>query len=464
MRHLLSLLFSLLSLSAFTSPATPVQDAVTPLWHFKPHDHALGDVHPYFHEGECFLYYLKPGKYEAALACSTDWRHWKEVELTHDPVTPEDWMKPYFVLGVFRDPETSLFRSFFGHTAGLIASSTSRDLRHWSCAPKEFHVPPADYYHRRRDPFVFWIPEMKQYGCVFTTWMKDRPKETGGAVGLATSPDLKQWKDHGPILDPGTIGEPECPQMFQLGGKWVLLASIYDRAVGAPVYWISGSPLGPWQKKPAGQLDGKDLCAAQIAFEEKSPLLFGWIPLKPSRAAKQTWGGHLALPREVHALPDGTLGTLGTRLPPKLSEIFARLPWVTVPAPPIGTQRHEIPGSWKRLAAEFNVALTTKVQQLTVHIEPLGQIVLNRDQLRILDAAGETWSDLPAELRTTQPVRVQIFVEADMIELFVQGRYSLAARLPSKPGPLRLAFQTDRPSAFITSLRISEWTPALPGN
>jgi hypothetical protein len=38
-------------------PAIPAQDV-----HFKPRDHALGDVHPFFHEGECFLYYLKPGK------------------------------------------------------------------------------------------------------------------------------------------------------------------------------------------------------------------------------------------------------------------------------------------------------------------------------------------------------------------------------------------------------------------
>ena len=35
--------------------------------HFKPRDHALGDVHPFFQNGECFLYYLKPGKYESAL-------------------------------------------------------------------------------------------------------------------------------------------------------------------------------------------------------------------------------------------------------------------------------------------------------------------------------------------------------------------------------------------------------------
>lgn len=54
--------------------------------HFKPHDHALGDVHPYFHEGECFLFYLKPGKYDSMLARSRDSLRWTPQPLTHAPV------------------------------------------------------------------------------------------------------------------------------------------------------------------------------------------------------------------------------------------------------------------------------------------------------------------------------------------------------------------------------------------
>ncbi len=60
--------------------------------HFMPRDHRLGDVHPFFHEGECFLYYLKPGKYESMLARSRDLLHWPETPLTHDPAKPDDWM------------------------------------------------------------------------------------------------------------------------------------------------------------------------------------------------------------------------------------------------------------------------------------------------------------------------------------------------------------------------------------
>ena len=436
-RHVMRFLWLTLLVLLSPSPAIMAQDAPVSL-HFKPRDHALGDVHPFFHDGECLLYYLKPGKYESALARSHDWLRWTETPVTHDAMKAGDWMSPYFVLGVFHDPAGKNFRTFYGHAQGRMVSSESRDLRHWSCAPKAFHLPAADYYQRRRDPFVFWIPELKQYGCVMTTWMKGRPKETCGAVSLATSPDLKQWKDHGAILDPGNIGEPECPQMFRLDQRWYLLASIYDRAVGQPVYWSSGSPLGPWEKEPAGQLDGKDLCAAQIAFDDETPFLFGWIPLKPARPGKQDWGGHLALPREVHTLPDGRLGT---RLPAKLVKAFERLPW------------QNEPGAWNSLAAEFTLSIPESAGETRLSIAPLGEIVLKRDQLRILDASGECWSALPVDLPAAGPLEVRLFIEDNIVEIFIQDRYSLAARLPVSTGPLRFSTQT----AGISSMRFSEW-------
>ena len=79
--------------------------------HFKPEDHALGDVHPFFHEGECFLYYLKPGQFDSMVVRSRDNLHWRPQVLTHAPVKAEDWMSPYFVLGVFRDEAAGVFRT-----------------------------------------------------------------------------------------------------------------------------------------------------------------------------------------------------------------------------------------------------------------------------------------------------------------------------------------------------------------
>jgi len=425
-----------------------------PAFHFKPDDYALGDVHPFIHQGQCFLYYLKPVTYDSMLVRSNDWLNWTPQAIAHATVKPGDWMSPYFVLGVFRDDKAGVYRSFYGHAKGRMASSESTDLLTWSCAPQALHVPPADYYERRRDPCVVWIPEWDQYGCVMTTWMKGKSKEQGGAISLATSADLKQWKDHGPIIHPGNIGEPECPQMFTLGGRWYVLASIYDRAVGRPVYWSAPSPMGPWKAQPAGELDGKDLCAAQIAFDGIVPVLFGWIPLHPARPGKQPWGGHLALPREVVAMGDGLLGT---RLASTLTKSLGGLPWTNTGAVRVTSERTSLDGSWRHLVAEFSFGWPEAGGELRVRCEPLGEVVIQRAALRILDATGECWSERTLRLEADRPVRVQLFVDGDIMEVFVNDHASLAARLPKRDGMLRLSMKADR-GPWIVDVRTAAAT------
>ncbi|MCX6839536.1 MAG: hypothetical protein NTX35_17250 [Verrucomicrobia bacterium] len=408
--------------------------------HFKPEDHALGDVHPYFHEGECFLYCLKPGQFNTMLVRSRDHLHWKPQALTHAPVTAADWMAPYFVLGVFRDEAAGVFRSYHGHAKGRMVSQTSRDLLHWECAAKEFHVPVTDDYERRRDPFVFWIPEQKRYGCVMTTWIKGRPKASAGGISLATSPDLKQWTDHGIVLDLADQDEPECPQMFQIGSRWYLLTSIYYRkSVGGPVYYTASEPQGPWTF--GGMLDGKDLCAAQIAPDSKGHLrLYGWIPLTPATAEKQHWGGHLALVREVHALPDGSLAT---RLAPEVASAIDQLVWQT--------HRHDLPILIES-CERFGTSLTIdppEEQAFRLKMAPLGFVEFSKDQIRICDASGVCWSSLAVRWRGEMSVRV--FVEEDRVEVFANDRYSLCARLPKAPPPLKLTWEGPAPREIRTS-------------
>lgn len=410
--------------------------------HFKPDDHALGDVHPFFHEGECFLFYLKPGNYEAMLVHSRDSLRWTPQPLTHAPVRADDWTSPYFVLGVFRDEASSLFRSFHGHAEGRMASHTSLDLIHWECAPKEFHVPAADYYERRRDPFVFWIPGQERYGCVMTTWIKGRPKPRGGGISLATSPDLKQWADHGIVLDLVDKDEPECPQMFQIGTRWYLLASIYHRrSVGGPVYYTAGRPEGPWSF--GGKLDGKDLCAAQVARDERGRLLlYGWIPLTPATAESQHWGGHLALAREVYAMPDGSLAT---RLAPDIADTLEELAW---------TSHHDDSRTVIESCRRFGARLTLPSPgepPFRLDLAPLGFVEISKDEIRICDARETCWSKLDVCWRGGSIVNM--FVDDDRVEVFADDRYSLCARLPGTDQPLKVSWSTVGPGAGPHDIR-----------
>ncbi len=418
------------------------QDAGVLRLHFKPEDHPLGDVHPYFYEGEWFLFYLKPGSYDTMLIRSRDMLHWTPQSLTHAPVQAHDWMSPYFVLGVFRDEGAGCFRSFHGHADGRMVSQMSRDLIHWERAPKEFHVPASDYYERRRDPFVFWIPEQQRFGCVMTTWIKGRPKSRGGGISLATSPDLKRWTDHGIVLDLVDQDEPECPQMFVIGARWYLLTSIQNRrSVGGPVYFTARRPEGPWNF--GGKLDGKDLCAAQVGRDEEGRLLlYGWIPLTPATAERQHWGGHLALAREVYALSDGSLGT---RLATGIAKTMEELTWVSRP-----DGSPTIIDSCRRFGARVVLPWPDETP-FRLNFPPLGFVEFSEEEIRICDAGGTCWSRL--DVCGHGDLSVSVFVEEDRVEVFANDRYSLCARLPGVDQRLKVFWSGDGSHAFPRDIR-----------
>jgi sucrose-6-phosphate hydrolase SacC (GH32 family) len=421
--------------------------------HFKPTDHVIGDVHPYFRDGECFLYYLRPSTYDVSLVRSRDLLNWSPMSLVHQPETEDAWMRPYYVLGIVHDQAANLYRSFYGYKAGQIVSSASSDLIHWSCGPKEINIPPQTYYERRRDPYVFWIQESKSYGCVMTTWIKGMPMEKGGAISFASSTDLKTWTDHGPIVYPQDIGEPECPQMFKLSGRWYLLASIYDHGVGRPVYWTSESPTGPWSDRPQ-TLEGKDLCAAQVAASDSQLMLLGWIPLGPSRPEVQTWGGHLALPREVIALENGKLGV---RLASSIQDKLNNLPYTDLGSLSSTDSPTYLNQSWTRASLRFDYQIQDSFDSLIVHCEPLGQIKIGSHEMQILDSSQSVRSQQDIELPLNSRIPVHIIIEDDIIELFVADSYSLVARLPKSDGPLKFSFSTATGHLGLTSMKIADW-------
>lgn len=444
---------------AMPGRAASADSGSTAVVHFKPGGRDIGDVHPFFRDGECFLYYLRTGGgYESALVRSRDLLHWTDTPLQHDPPQPGQLTMPYFVLGVFRDPAAGVYRSFFGYKEdGRILSSVSTDLVHWSCAPPEFGVPPGTGYVHRRDPFVYWIPEAREYGCVMTNRLLNRPPGREGAISCATSPDLKHWRDHGLVLDPGNIADPECPQVFHLGDSWYLLASISDHGVGGPSYWRSSSPTGPWPKVKTGMLDGRDLCAAQVGLDGETPVLFGWIPSCVSELDQPTWGGSLSLPRVIYARPDGTLGA---RLHPGVGKLIRGAPLFSRDDTALSAKPAKLPGDWSFADAEMTVELPVSSARAGVaFVSRSGanaEIVIDRrgEQLAIQTADGKIWARLHIAIgqETTLPLRV--IMDGDIMEVFLLDRYSLAARLPQSVEHFSLEARAPHGPARLKDVRL----------
>lgn len=416
--------------------------------HYIHPEHIIGDVHPFFHEGMWYIFYLAPG-FHSKLMRSSDLLHWEQVPITHSPPEPGDSdLAPYFVLGVFRDVEQGVFRTYHGWTADNMHSHVSEDLLHWEFAPASYRIL-AQYqrYMSQRDPYVFWNDEEGQYWCVMTCKVKGFDDEVNGAVGYASSPDLQHWEGRGDLLFPETIREPEVPQVFRIGEKWYLLASIHTGVeVGKPSYWVSDHSTGPWSS--GGSLDGSNLAAANVGFDGQRWLLMGWIPLTTTAAhGHYTWGGHLALPRELVQFVDGSLGT---RLEPGIGTSIRGEQLFNARIDCFGATREdctsELPITWSEGETVLDLPAASNGIDATLRLRPgqdcdyaglrLAEFIdvgLDLGQRRLVITRtgryGQVFAELP--LAPMDSYDMRIIWEDDLIEIFVNDRYSLCARLPS---------------------------------
>lgn len=435
--------------------------------HFIPRNSALGDVHPFYENGTYYLFYLKPGQYDSALITSTNLLEWSEVNLRHAAGASAEWMKPYYVLGVFRDRHTGAYRSYYGCRNRMVGSS-STNLIEWSSAPLNESIPdPPDRYDRRRDPYVFWNEKERCYGCVMTCRMRGVPEAKAGAVGYTTSADLKTWQPVKDLFFPGDIGEPECPQLFPIGTRWYLLASLYDRAVGKASYWVGDAPTGPWQARKPSSLDGKDLCAAQVVFDGRRWLLFGWIPLTASQPGRQHWGGHLALPREVVQNADGSLST---RLEPGVGagirgeRVSALGAPRTVAAESGGTLA--LPNDLGPFDAETELRVARDCTRSGLRLGDRFRVVVDFEKqlLAVEGVAGEPVADLSVAVAPDAVLHLRVVVDGDIVEAFLDDRYSLAARLPQDVSRAPAAWFVQSGSATFEAVRVHRLKAAMRRN
>ena len=122
-----------------------------------------------------------------------------------------------------------------------------------------------------RDPKVFWHEASKQ-------WIMALAKGWKMGVEFYSSPDLKNWTHQSTFLME-LAGRPsiqwECPDLIQIGNKWVLLISVNP---GGPV-------LGSGTMYFIGEFDGKTFTADALDY----PL---WLDYGMDNYAGVTWSNN----------------------------------------------------------------------------------------------------------------------------------------------------------------------------
>ncbi len=248
-------------------------------------------------------------------ATSKDLVNWKHLGTCFKPSQGpafDDWTT--WTGSVIKGPDGTwhLFYTGTEHAReGLhqrIGHATSPDMHSWVRVGDglclDLTGPNAKYYeeyipghwHDRamRDPWVIKNPDGDGWLMYFTARVPGRKEpNAGGAVGLASSPDLNTWTLQKPVYDGGDFGQLEVPQAFKFGNRWYMTfctaaehwSEGYKKKnpqmpVTGSHYLVADHHLGPWTTPDSEFLDGSRPCtryAGKIIEQDGQLSIMGFL-------------------------------------------------------------------------------------------------------------------------------------------------------------------------------------------
>jgi|GEM_PF-122058 len=222
-----------------------------------------GEYHLYFQHNP---YGWPWGNMHWGHAVSRDMVHWEELPIAIYPHKFGDWV--FSGSAVVDKNNTSGWKK--GDNELIVAAFTSTGrgecILYSNDRGRTFHEFEGNpvVKHSGRDPRLLWHAPSKQWVmAVYDEFEKER------YIAFYTSPDLKMWTFQSRIG-----GFYECPDIFQLSGKWVLSAADSDYMVGQ----FDGKKFTPETPKFKGHL-GRGFYAAQtFSHEPKGRVVrIGWL-------------------------------------------------------------------------------------------------------------------------------------------------------------------------------------------
>lgn len=448
--------------------------------HFRPKQWHIGDVHPFFHDGKTYMYYLVPNGTlrcdacfsnpnhvvckDGSVAVTEDFIHWKEHPLAHAVLNVLPWEDGFLSC----------------NTNGVVCKS--KDLIRWeddgryNCQPDQIYFPAGT-----RDHSIFYDSDHAALRDTATAYYTNEHNGCGKGMDcgvLITSPLKEETCEQCALLhfpNPDrtlyTCLEPECSQMLRMGNRWVLLASLARQSVhwvGAPSCWIGKEDTAidqqDWNTIQPVQLDGEDLCAAQATVRGDHWLIFGWIPMN---YRDQEWGGDLNLPREIYLLPDGKLGS---RLDPEYAKrIQGELYEESLQADE-DADFGELSLSDRRrrnfgVHADFTAA-SQGVQGVLLDKDNGIAAELDREnrKLRIISRGDGRETFVFSHLTLDEGVdgealHIHAIYDEDIVEVFVNDRYALCARINVRCRESRCGVFAPQ-AEQLTGFAVYEFNPA----
>ena len=346
-----------------------------------------------------------------------------------------------------------------GQLVQVQCRATSTDGIHFEKDPSNPLIgePPSDGSVDFRDPKV-WRHGGRWYMAVGSG------KDGGGRVLLYRSDNLSSWDYMGVLAESdGTQGSMwECPDVFPLGSKHVLLVSPMGTRGRRVIYFLGEMDYeaGRFTPESWGELDkGPDFYASQTFYGTERRILLAWMQSWEGRIPTQEhrWAGALTLPRELALDPAGRL-----RVYPAAEAAGLRIELLAADGLVLNGETAALPPCDLRSSGVELVlgadGAAVSGGELAIRFKDMGSgewvTVGIRGQRLYLDTRAAAWgergsysSGLAPEQRSQE---VRIFLDRSSLEVFGEGEAAcitariyppsgvLEAELSSRGGPLKV--------------------------
>jgi beta-fructofuranosidase len=284
---------------------------------------------------------------------------------------------------------------------------------------------------------------------------------------LYRSPDLVQWTYLHPLYrgklegksnpkSPVASGEMwECPSFFRLGDKYVLFVSTEGTT---PVY-VGSYRDQLFEPERSGRLDCGDYYAPITQVDENGRrILWGWIQERRSTEAqvKAGWSGVLSLPRVLSIREDGSLGI--EPAPQCRGLRGVRQHFVNIAIPDNRLMRVPgVSGDGLELIAEFDPG---DAEQIGLRVLEDIPVLYDLVAKRVIVGSARAEAAGQFVLAEGEPLRLHVFVDCSVIEVFFNGRACYTGRAyPDSMQQLEVSLLARGGSARLKSLVVYEMKP-----
>jgi beta-fructofuranosidase len=463
-------------------------DPLRPRFHFLPPANWMNDPNgPIYWKGTYHMFYqynpnaAYSGDKHWGHASSPDMIHWKHLPIALAP-TPGGPDKDGVYTGSAVDDNGTPTLVFTGVKPEVQMIATSDDrLIHWTkfAGNPVIPRPPADLHVRGfRDPAPW------KEGAAWYMIVGSGIKDEGGMALLYRSADLRHWEYVHPLAtgqvrktsDADAVAQNdmwECPDFFPLGNKHVLIVS----TGGKSPYFVGSYADGKFHAETQGHTDfGAGYAAKTMLDASGRRIYWAWLRERRKKEAYTAagWAGVMSLPHVLTLRADNRLGIEPL---PELKSLRGKrkgirsidlspgkdVPIRGVPGDCIEILAEFDPGTAEHVGLKVRAASDGSEYTLVGFNHATETLFTDTRHASLNPDAASAIESGHFSLAPGEPLKLHIYLDASVMEVFANGRACLVERLyPTRADSLGIGAFCSGGKAKLRSLQIWPVRPISP--